>query len=263
MENLREAQLIMLDMLKVIDDICRDQNIKYWLDAGTLLGAIRHKGFIPWDDDLDIAMERSDYNKFIEIIKSYKNDRYQFKCKELDENYEHFYAKLTDKENYLVEYKGFENDGIFVDIYPFDFYDRETRFYDKVFAQLFSQKKLGMKIFKKYRSGNYNKLYDLIRLFRLAILQLMPLNLVYRWLYRKDATSKKYLGYNLNSGSSERFKTETIFPLKQQNFEDMACYTPNNSHDYLTTFYGSYFELPPEKYRISHAYKIILKKKTS
>lgn len=66
---LRKAQLIMLDMLVEFDAICQKHNLKYWLDSGTLLGAVRHKGFIPWDDDIDLSMPVEDYRRFKEIAK--------------------------------------------------------------------------------------------------------------------------------------------------------------------------------------------------
>ena len=74
--NLRRMQLHILEMLKYIDKVCRENNIKYWLSAGSCLGAVRHGGFIPWDDDVDIEMERKDYIKFYKILNSEQNDRY-------------------------------------------------------------------------------------------------------------------------------------------------------------------------------------------
>ena len=73
--SLKEAQELMTTILKDIDSICRKNNINYWIESGTLLGAVRHKGFIPWDDDIDIGMLREDYNKFLEIAnKDLKDD---------------------------------------------------------------------------------------------------------------------------------------------------------------------------------------------
>ena len=68
-DELGQAKLVMLKLLRVFDDICRKNNLKYWLDGGTLIGAIRHNGFIPWDDDIDVAMLSDDYEKFIEIAQ--------------------------------------------------------------------------------------------------------------------------------------------------------------------------------------------------
>ena len=79
--TLRKAQLIMLDMLIEFDAICKKHQLQYWLDSGTLLGAVRHQGFIPWDDDIDICMERNDYQKFIQICSQELSKEYFLQTK--------------------------------------------------------------------------------------------------------------------------------------------------------------------------------------
>ena len=86
---LRQAQLVMLRMLKIIDYICRKHNLSYWVCSGTLLGAVRHKGFIPWDDDLDICMIREDYEKFTQIAPLEFPKDIMLQTRESDPNYDY------------------------------------------------------------------------------------------------------------------------------------------------------------------------------
>ena len=98
-ERLREIQLEILD---VVMDFCRDNGINCWLNGGTLLGAVRHKGYIPWDDDIDLGMLRSDYDKFMAVFNA-KNDRYKFVCYENNpESFTH-YGKVFDTSTVLYE----------------------------------------------------------------------------------------------------------------------------------------------------------------
>ena len=78
MTELRHLQLVILDIIKDIDIVCKNNGIEYYLLGGSAIGAIRHKGFIPWDDDIDLAMPRSDFNKLIEFSRSYQSDTYKF-----------------------------------------------------------------------------------------------------------------------------------------------------------------------------------------
>ena len=93
---LRQAQLVMLRMLKIIDYICRKHDISYWMCSGTLLGAVRHKGFIPWDDDLDIGMPRADYDLLMSHSKEWLPKPYEAVCAENDPNYPLPFAKIQD-----------------------------------------------------------------------------------------------------------------------------------------------------------------------
>ena len=121
--TLRKLQLTQLEILKEIDAFCRKNNIKYSLYAGSLLGAVRHKGFIPWDDDLDICMERKEYDKFIRMWLENKPDGYILQNKEIEANFSQSFTKIRkDHTTFLQkgETPGLYHTGIFVDVFPID-----------------------------------------------------------------------------------------------------------------------------------------------
>ena len=117
---LRRQQLRMLELLEVIDVICRKHQIPYWLSSGTLIGAARHKGFIPWDDDLDIEMLRSDYLRLLKVLPQELPDNLALQTNETDPNYIFIYGKLRDKDSHLEETNSYDRifyyTGIYIDI---------------------------------------------------------------------------------------------------------------------------------------------------
>lgn len=119
--DIRPLQLRILDILLALDHVCKEHNLRYYIMAGTMLGAIRHKGFIPWDDDLDIGMPRADYDLLMANAKQWLPPPYEAACAEYDTEYPLPFAKIQDASTTLIErmhlkYLG----GIYVDVFPLD-----------------------------------------------------------------------------------------------------------------------------------------------
>lgn len=117
--NIEETKQIQLNILQSIHDCCIKKGIKYSLCGGTLIGAIRHKGFIPWDDDIDIFMLREEYNKFIHTFKD-ERERYVLHCLENDPKYNYPYAKVEDSRTYIAENVTAYKMGVNIDVFPVD-----------------------------------------------------------------------------------------------------------------------------------------------
>ena len=117
---LRKAQLRMLDILVEVDKICRKHKITYWLEGGTCLGAIRHQGFIPWDDDIDISVMRKDYKRLSRILKEELPENLVFQDETTEKKYPSKMAKVRDRHSYFEEQEvklPLKEQGIFIDIF--------------------------------------------------------------------------------------------------------------------------------------------------
>lgn len=117
--SVSDIQNISLELLRTFKQICLENNLRYFLAYGTLLGAVRHKGFIPWDDDIDVCMPREDYNKFIDCCKNYN---VHLECNEINDNYYYTFAKLIMPGTLIVpDYGGMRVPlGVYIDIFPLD-----------------------------------------------------------------------------------------------------------------------------------------------
>lgn len=119
--DIRPLQLRILKVLLAIDEVCRKHQLSYYCWAGTMLGAVRHKGFIPWDDDMDIAMPRPDYDKFMAHAAEWLPKPYEAVCAETDPRYPFPFGKVQDGGTTLIERKHIDYiGGIYVDVFPID-----------------------------------------------------------------------------------------------------------------------------------------------
>jgi lipopolysaccharide cholinephosphotransferase len=264
---LRQSQLVMLRIMKIVDHICKKHEINYWLLGGTLLGAVRHGGFIPWDDDMDIGMLREDYERFIKVAKEELPEDLFFQSQETDIEYDMPWIKIRDNNSRIDEYKvGNYHKGIFIDIFPIDTYGgnyaasiKMKKLYKNIYRLLVLirepfEKPKNKKLFFK----NIVKFIFKVLLFPVVIVKKQTVFQLLEAL-RKTMT-RPYLdpqGENLGYGFDAMFwnicgKSQWIFPLKPIKFEDGEFLAPNNYDAYLKTIFGDYLKLPPEKDQVPH-----------
>lgn len=254
---LRQAQMIMLRMLKVVDHICRKHGIRYWLCSGTLLGAVRHKGFIPWDDDLDISMMREDYERFIRVAPEEFPDDMFLQTKETDPSFLSLpiYCKIRDEKTTIqtqdTEYKG-EHNGLFVDLFVLDKYPVKT----SSFRWQWMLKKYFYTLCYGYYSKSFrpqNKMRKILSWFHPVFVFLMK---DYKKRVKPILDRNRQLdddaraGFTLDIMFMHLFMYKDIFPLKETEFEDGRFFIPNNSDRYLRVCIGDdYMTPPPESQR--------------
>ena len=262
--TLEEVKKIEVNILSEFADFCKKNNLKYYLGYGTLLGAVRHKGFIPWDDDIDVLMPRPDYNRFIELsgfnpIKEGLETRLYRNC--LHPNIYPF-AKVIDTCTVVLE-KGKTKkniSGLWIDIFPLDGYPD-----DKTQAQV---------LFNKYL--NWRKLQDLATTNPFYINQNLIKKIIKTIFYapaakiygikkicRKiDLLAQTYSYEDCQAVSDFTWCDNTesyilkneLEPAVELEFEGKKFMAPCGWDAYLTRLYGNYRELPPESQRISHGF---------
>ena len=161
--SMDEIKLIELEILQYIHDFCVKNDIKYFINYGTLIGAVRHKGFIPWDDDIDICMFRKDYEKFIDLFS--KDDGiYKILSLETDDKYYNNFMKVINSKTKIEDERNYKTYdlGIFVDIFPIDSFD-DLKLVEKTY-KLESFKLLSFSKKENIQYGD-SKLKDFVRLF--------------------------------------------------------------------------------------------------
>ena len=254
--DIREIQLMQLNILKFIDTLCKENGLKYYLYAGTLLGAIRHKGFIPWDDDLDICMPRPDFDKLINIMEKRDKERFSLKCIELSKKeYNYCFAKIIDNNTVAVEKGKFQGDdlGVYVDIFPLDGvgdnYEKAKKIVD--FNKKFVKQILSI---EGGREMNF-KGKILYRLGRKRLNKIMLHNLRKNNFYKS-----KYVTDIASITNTVIYDRENFEGKRTEVFEGQEFNVPYNSEAILETMYGNYMELPPEEERKPiHACRIWIK----
>lgn len=247
--------------LKIMDEIhriCIKNNLKYYLIGGSLLGAIRHNGFIPWDDDLDIAMPRKDYDKFIKLCSDQLNDKFYLDSLENNDKYCFGFAKVRMK-NTIYEEKYQINQsvpkGIWVDVFPLDDAKDEYNWFQRwqAIVNTYCLKSLS------YQTNTTNMSLKSYQKKLIKLISLLPRKKIIEMQKRntRKCNGKKY-NYYINFSSQYGIKKQTH--LKKNfdegilyNFEGKKYYGPKNGKEILKKIYGKNFmDLPPLEKRITH-----------
>ena len=245
-KTLKQAQRVMLDSLISFDKICEKHHLKYWLDSGTLLGAVRHDGFIPWDDDIDISMPIEDYQKFMTVAQDELDAGPFLQSKQTDPCFPFDYMKIRSDRATIIE---FHEDGKKIDYHQGVFVD--------IFPMLAIKNTPLNRLFYRYA-------FAAIRLFSAKHFQVNWL----RGLLVK-ALHRLHLGWGhtdsivIYGGEmpdvAAYFDYNSLYPLKKKSFEHLEFNAPNDSKTYLKQIYSfNFMELPPEDKRTIHAAAIKL-----
>lgn len=268
-----DMKVLALTMLKDVANFCDSHNIKYYLCGGTLLGAVRHKGFIPWDDDIDIMMPRPDYLRFLESYNG-SNSRYIVKGIENDETYWRTFAKVFDTATHLDEsaiYLDKPDNGVFIDIFPVDgittnTFKRAILFKEQEFLNFLYHGSAWTytKSFKYADSfSRFAKIKGLIRTYLkyIAVTVLRPLptysliKLINKNAQKTNYDGAKYVGTIVDchyGAACEMLPKEGFEDAVKLPFEDDEFWVMGNYKLYLQNLYGDYMKLPPESSRVTH-----------
>ena len=252
MENTRRnLQLKILEMVKYLDQFCKENGIEYYIIYGSCLGAVRHKGFIPWDDDFDIGMTLGNYNKFINLCKTkLDTNKYFLQTLDTDPNYYLSFAKLRDINTTLIEEKNKDISiqyGVYIDIFPIvgipnNIFSRKMQAINRAFA-----------LSSNINIINNKFLYIIFKL----ILKLFGKKQILKYCsnqaikyscedYNKWCSIFDGDGLEINSTTKSIMGRPTYVP-----FEDILLPIPEKYDEYLKHIYGNYMEKPsPEQIKV-------------
>ena len=258
-KTLKKLHTTMCEILDEIVRICEENGLQYFLVGGTLLGAVRHKGFIPWDDDLDVAMPRKDYDKFTKLCQTELSTRFYLHCTEFDPNYWISFNKVK-KHGTIFETKQDSTintpyKGVFVDVFPLDNASKERSFWQDIQAYAvkglnsFQFRRTGATMPTKYPVG-LKILSPILSLFPMPVLS----RLTQRIMKLNHNDDSKYF---VSLGSFINFRKQTMeksiyFPPSKVEFEGKLYMAPRDYDYVLSRLYGDYMKVPPPEKRITH-----------
>ena len=262
--ELRQLQAVEIQILEEIIRICNKHNLRWFVVYGTALGTVRHQGFIPWDDDIDIGMLREDYDKFVKVASNELSKGFSMCHYSVDEKVAHYFVKIRKDDTLFVEESSRRirsHQGIFVDVFSFDNVPDDKDEKRKHIHKMWKYNKLfvNKSIAKPCDNGTGVLKYFFKNCIK-KITKLATLAFSKKYFYKKlDNVVQKYkfadcksVIQSVTSDLTELDKDD-IFPTVKMKFENIYVEVPRNYDKILKGNYGNYMELPPENKRINHA----------
>ena len=253
---------IELDMLKEVAAICDTLNIRYFLVGGSLLGAVRHKGFIPWDDDVDVGMLREDYNRFVQEAPRMLKSNLFLQTNESDCNYPNAFAKVRNSDTTFIETSAKKikmNHGIFIDIFPFDYYPE--KFLEKKILDL-KLKLLSISISRAFYANHRSFKSFLYKIINLILYPIYPSYQVALAAKEKIITKQKKSRFLRNYsgawGKKEIMPIDWFDCFCKCQFEGSHFWIPCNYDPHLKQLYGDYMTPPPKEKQVAHHYTEVI-----
>ncbi len=267
--SLKEIQKLELNILLYLDKICKENKIKYYLSSGTLLGAVKYKGFIPWDDDIDVILLRPDYIKLINVLKD-RNDRYKILSIYNTKDYYYAFAKLVDSKTTLTENaRKIKDLGVYIDIVPIDGFKsndikkevRKLRIIKNLMVRRYQIKNCIRDKFDYINNTQkivkYQKIKDLIYGFTDILTRILGYNFWAKMFDKKltkiDIDKSQYIGVRTGSfDEQEVFLKEELLPQAEYEFEGHFFPSFKNYDLYLKRKFGNYHKDPKKEQQQSH-----------
>lgn len=250
LENLQKKEL---ELLHEVTNIIKELGLKYYAIGGTCLGAIRHKGFIPWDDDIDIVLPRDDYDVLKKHLQSKKSDKYSIMSYEVSQHYTPIFFKYFDINTTFVgqnhvKYKDTYT-GVFIDIMPLDGAPESNLI--KNILLIKRKVYLKLNILRRYQQAN-----GIMDKIIYQIIKRKPLD---HYSYKMDMLLKKYTLTNTKTVSFPWRRKERMFLPRDYfgdgvdvPFENTSIHVPEKYDAYLKFEFGDYMKLPPKEQQVSH-----------
>lgn len=241
-----------INILREIDRICRANDIPYFITNGTLLGAVRHKGFIPWDDDIDVAMLRPDFNRFVKHAREWLSAPYEFISPETYEKCPGELSKVIDGSTTLIERWSYNQlGGVYVDVWVFDAVS-DKRWQRRLH---FSAYKVLNRLLYMRNRDPYKRGHGMSSWWPRIVQSLFKNSTLQRWMHKVQTAcdfDKHDKICMLDNGEKSIISKKVIGQRKEYEFESQLFFGPEDYDTYLRALYGEYMELPPENKRRVH-----------